>query len=1088
MAHTVPTNLGYVASINVTNGGTGYASNPTITIDAPTLPDGVQATATATVVNGVITNINVQEAGSGYDVNLTSIGITIGAPANGDTATATVTLGYYYGTAEPYDTKYKNLSKYSLPEFIRYDYDTFKTFVENYFDYMDQTGNPGNILFNSKYFDIDDLTAIELNKKALEIAQDFPRILAVDSKILFKHIKTLYEAKGSERAIKAYFKLVYDEDVTIEYPTTNLLRTSDGTWRQRNSVRAIEGYNGYEPTNLDSKEIDICYYSTENFYYTTPSQVSVLTGSWTSSILSTTVTAPGLNGSALTEVSIGQELRDSNGAVIGTVVSITDDDNIELDIPALINLTTATISAYTQVVRASNTIIKKIQAKVENTIKVGNTQVLNNLGAVTTPQSYELFLGNFSTAITSIPGPGDAATGTLNIEDGVLSTVIPQTATATDAGRASGLYSVSTFTTSGSGSGAIITVEVSGTGLATIPFGGLYNKGKDFAVNDTITIASADIGGGTTDLVLDVTAINDGVIKSVTMTNTGFGYIAAPVGTITDTTGTGADVVPYVENGNVLSCTINRGGSGYTNNATISFDTTGLETFIVLRDELPQQANQKAVLKRIAKSISAAVPRSGIATIDSLSAADASRAAGTYTITSSDWTSDGTGANAEFTVTIDGTGAAAVTIDTAGNDFIVGETITIADSDLGGGGADDVSFDVATHTTTDWGFKEGQSYRVKEGSTQGTIIRVQNLNNNKVPTSWTIVSPGEGWSSATVDNTLTSSIGEKVDVTVTTGYYYNYVGEFIGTRGQLSTKNVLNDNRRNQIYSYIIRSGLSQNIWNAGFRKHMHPAGKEVFGDIVSSSSILTDIRYTVPEGLSIYKFITEDFTLANDILTIRYEKVLEDTVVATELLSVTYFKDFEEEVTAEEGCSPLYVDTDYWYGSYAGSCNVYFDVVKPIEEPLTASETFVQIMTWTRSFNEPLTVTENVDIVNVIPGLTLSDSVSTSEFFEYSRTLEDIVYTDDSTDFTIGSFKNISNIVNSTEDLIINILKETNTAETATTTDVLVSVITWNRDFTDSTSGVSDAGIIIAGQNYVDPSYLATPDQYITGGTLATF
>ena len=86
-----------------------------------------------------------------------------------------------------------------------------------------------------------------------------------------------------------------------------------------------------------------------------------------------------------------------------------------------------------------------------------------------------------------------------------------------------------------------------------------------------------------------------------------------------------------------------------------------------------------------------------IATIDTVSEADALRIAGTYDINSG-FTTNGNGTGAEFTVVVDGSGAATVTVDTSGDDYAPEETVTIPDSLLGNGGAADLEFDVATIT------------------------------------------------------------------------------------------------------------------------------------------------------------------------------------------------------------------------------------------------------------------------------------------------------------------------------------------------------------------------------------------------------
>ena len=78
-----------INSIRVDGGGSGYTGQPTVTISAPTGPNGVAAQASATVVNGSVTAINVLNAGSQY----LGVGasVTIAGPAGaGTTATASI--------------------------------------------------------------------------------------------------------------------------------------------------------------------------------------------------------------------------------------------------------------------------------------------------------------------------------------------------------------------------------------------------------------------------------------------------------------------------------------------------------------------------------------------------------------------------------------------------------------------------------------------------------------------------------------------------------------------------------------------------------------------------------------------------------------------------------------------------------------------------------------------------------------------------------------------------------------------------------------------------------------------------------------
>ena len=82
-----------------------------------------------------------------------------------------------------------------------------------------------------------------------------------------------------------------------------------------------------------------------------------------------------------------------------------------------------------------------------------------------------------------------------------------------------------------------------------------------------------------------------------------------------------------------------------------------------------------------------------VLTFDSVSAADASRAAGTYSVTT---TTNNNGSGVTANVTVDGIGGVAITLTANGQGYAVGDIITIADADLGAGGAPDVTFTVVS--------------------------------------------------------------------------------------------------------------------------------------------------------------------------------------------------------------------------------------------------------------------------------------------------------------------------------------------------------------------------------------------------------
>ena len=87
-----------VQTLTIQDGGAGYGTVPTITIAAPDLNGGQQATATCTVSGGAVNTVTITYAGSGYTTNpivtLTGGGFTTAANI---TASIEQTNYIYYG-------------------------------------------------------------------------------------------------------------------------------------------------------------------------------------------------------------------------------------------------------------------------------------------------------------------------------------------------------------------------------------------------------------------------------------------------------------------------------------------------------------------------------------------------------------------------------------------------------------------------------------------------------------------------------------------------------------------------------------------------------------------------------------------------------------------------------------------------------------------------------------------------------------------------------------------------------------------------------------------------------------------------------
>ena len=88
--NAVSTTSGSITTASISNAGSGYRGLPAVTITAPDIAGGLQATATATLSGGTVTAATVANGGTGYSTAT----ITFSAPqvSGGTTATGTATI------------------------------------------------------------------------------------------------------------------------------------------------------------------------------------------------------------------------------------------------------------------------------------------------------------------------------------------------------------------------------------------------------------------------------------------------------------------------------------------------------------------------------------------------------------------------------------------------------------------------------------------------------------------------------------------------------------------------------------------------------------------------------------------------------------------------------------------------------------------------------------------------------------------------------------------------------------------------------------------------------------------------------------
>lgn len=125
----------------------------------------------------------------------------------------------------------KNFVGNQFPQIFREDGETLVKFIEYYYEWLQQEGNPIDIIRKINYYrDVDRVPERFYTFLRGEFMKNLPQNLAVDETILYKNIKNFYRAKGSESAFKLLFKILYNEDISFYYPADDIFRSSDGHW------------------------------------------------------------------------------------------------------------------------------------------------------------------------------------------------------------------------------------------------------------------------------------------------------------------------------------------------------------------------------------------------------------------------------------------------------------------------------------------------------------------------------------------------------------------------------------------------------------------------------------------------------------------------------------------------------------------------------------------------------------------------------------------------------------------------------------------------------------------------------------------
>lgn len=130
------------------------------------------------------------------------------------------------------------LVRQQLPEFIRNDYDTFVEFIEAYYEWMDQSGNAIDLSKNiPTYMDLDTSLDDFITYFTKQFLPLFPEDRLSNPTFFIQHAKEFYSAKGTAKAVRLLFRLLFDQDIDIFHPKESVLRASTSGWTVPRSLR-----------------------------------------------------------------------------------------------------------------------------------------------------------------------------------------------------------------------------------------------------------------------------------------------------------------------------------------------------------------------------------------------------------------------------------------------------------------------------------------------------------------------------------------------------------------------------------------------------------------------------------------------------------------------------------------------------------------------------------------------------------------------------------------------------------------------------------------------------------------------------------
>lgn len=134
------------------------------------------------------------------------------------------------------DKRVSLLIKNQVPDFILEEYPKFVSFIEAYYEFLDQ--NSYGKAKDIRYISDVDVSIDEFEQQFFNtFIPHIPRDIQVNKDFIIKNIMPLYLSRGSTKSFQFLFRLLFSQESDVEYPGRFVLRASDARWTYENILR-----------------------------------------------------------------------------------------------------------------------------------------------------------------------------------------------------------------------------------------------------------------------------------------------------------------------------------------------------------------------------------------------------------------------------------------------------------------------------------------------------------------------------------------------------------------------------------------------------------------------------------------------------------------------------------------------------------------------------------------------------------------------------------------------------------------------------------------------------------------------------------